>query len=183
MDVLQNKCEISQVRHRIRVQSMYQWMKMSSAQNGEFEFKTDPVMKPELIRAIQQIIHTIYQILAGRRLNKGLLQLGSSMIRSKNMTIRSILKPAKEVPITWWSSNNPMDTRPRISTLHPVHRVVDFRNRYNTNCSRNRKYPLDSPRRRNCEMMGGSIGQATLLVSLPFYSLIPLKEKPESVQY
>ena len=33
------------------------------------------------------------------------------------MGLRSILKPAKEVPVTWWSSTDPMEPRPRPSTL------------------------------------------------------------------
>ena len=34
-----------------------------------------------------------------------------------NMKVGSILKPAKSVPKTWWSSDNPMSTRPKFSTL------------------------------------------------------------------
>ena len=33
------------------------------------------------------------------------------------MALRSILKPAKDVPITWWSSTDPMEPRPKPSTL------------------------------------------------------------------
>ena len=33
------------------------------------------------------------------------------------MALRSVLKPAKEVPVTWWSSTDPMEPRPKPSTL------------------------------------------------------------------
>ena len=33
------------------------------------------------------------------------------------MALRSILKPAKDVPVTWWSSTDPMEPRPKPSTL------------------------------------------------------------------
>ncbi len=104
------------------------------------------------------------------------------MIRlSQNMTIRSILKPAKEVPITWWSSNNPMDTRPRISTLAILciglwifgtgDAILIAAGIGNT--------PWTVLAEGIAKMMGGSIGQATLLVSFAVLLLwIPLKEKP-----
>ena len=33
------------------------------------------------------------------------------------MGISSLIKPAKEVPHTWWSSDDPMETRPRLNTM------------------------------------------------------------------
>ena len=33
------------------------------------------------------------------------------------MDISSLFKPAKEVPHTWWSSDDPMETRPRLNTM------------------------------------------------------------------
>ena len=33
------------------------------------------------------------------------------------MGISSLFKPAKEVPHTWWSSDDPMETRPRLNTM------------------------------------------------------------------
>ena len=92
----------------------------------------------------------------GRRLNRGLLQLGSRMKRlSRDMVIRSFLKPAKEVPTTWWSSTNPMDTRPRISTLTILCiGLWIFGTGDAILIARNREYPLDGSRRRYCENDG-----------------------------
>ena len=46
--------KLAKCAHRIRVQSMYQWdEKIEFGPEWRIQFKTDPVMKPELIRAIQ----------------------------------------------------------------------------------------------------------------------------------
>ena len=100
---------------------------------------------------------------------------------SRNMAIRSFLKPAKEVPTTWWSSTNPMDTRPRISTLVILciglwifgtgDAILIAAGIGNT--------PWTVLAEGIAKMMGGSIGQATLLVSFAVLFLwIPLKERP-----
>ncbi|MDP7658506.1 MAG: hypothetical protein QGF77_01020, partial [Candidatus Thalassarchaeaceae archaeon] len=33
------------------------------------------------------------------------------------MGLYELLRPAKKVPTTWWSSDDPMSTRPRLSTM------------------------------------------------------------------
>ena len=97
------------------------------------------------------------------------------------MGLRSILKPAKEVPITWWSSTDPMEPRPRPSTLLILcvglwifgtgDAVIVAAGVGNT--------PWTVLAEGIALMMDRTIGQATFFVSVAVLLLwIPLREKP-----
>ena len=97
------------------------------------------------------------------------------------MGLRSILKPAKEVPVTWWSSTNPMEPRPRPSTLLILcvglwifgtgDAVIVAAGVGNT--------PWTVLAEGIALMMDRTIGQATFFVSVAVLLLwIPLREKP-----
>ncbi|MAV57280.1 MAG: YczE/YyaS/YitT family protein [Candidatus Thalassarchaeaceae archaeon] len=97
------------------------------------------------------------------------------------MELRSILKPAKDVPITWWSSKDPMEPRPKPSTLLILcvglwifgtgDAVIVAAGVGNT--------PWTVLAEGIALMMGRTIGQATFFVSVAVLFLwIPLREKP-----
>ena len=97
------------------------------------------------------------------------------------MGLRSILKPAKEVPVTWWSSTDPMEPRPRPSTLLILcvglwifgtgDAVIVAAGVGNT--------PWTVLAEGIALMMDRTIGQATFFVSVAVLLLwIPLREKP-----
>ena len=97
------------------------------------------------------------------------------------MGLRSILKPAKEVPVTWWSSTDPMEPRPRPSTLLILcvglwifgtgDAVIVAAGLGNT--------PWTVLAEGIALMMDRTIGQATFFVSVAVLLLwIPLREKP-----
>ena len=97
------------------------------------------------------------------------------------MGLRSILKPAKEVPVTWWSSKDPMEPRPRPSTLLILcvglwifgtgDAVIVAAGLGNT--------PWTVLAEGIALMMDRTIGQATFFVSVAVLLLwIPLREKP-----
>ena len=97
------------------------------------------------------------------------------------MGLSSILKPAKEVPVTWWSSKDPMEPRPRPSTLLILcvglwifgtgDAVIVAAGVGNT--------PWTVLAEGIALMMDRTIGQATFFVSVAVLLLwIPLREKP-----
>lgn len=97
------------------------------------------------------------------------------------MELRSILKPAKDVPVTWWSSKDPMEPRPKPSTLLILcvglwifgtgDAVIVAAGVGNT--------PWTVLAEGIALMMGRTIGQATFFVSVAVLFLwIPLREKP-----
>ena len=97
------------------------------------------------------------------------------------MGLRSILKPAKDVPVTWWSSINPMEPRPRPSTLLILcvglwifgtgDAVIVAAGVGNT--------PWTVLAEGIALMTDRTIGQATFFVSVAVLLLwIPLREKP-----
>ena len=97
------------------------------------------------------------------------------------MGLRSILKPAKEVPVTWWSSKDPMEPRPRPSTLLILcvglwifgtgDAVIVAAGLGNT--------PWTVLAEGIALMTDRTIGQATFFVSVAVLLLwIPLREKP-----
>ena len=97
------------------------------------------------------------------------------------MGLRSILKPAKDVPVTWWSSTDPMEPRPRPSTLLILcvglwifgtgDAVIVAAGVGNT--------PWTVLAEGIALMMDRTIGQATFFVSVAVLLLwIPLREKP-----
>ena len=97
------------------------------------------------------------------------------------MELRSILKPAKDVPITWWSSKDPMEPRPKPSTLLILcvglwifgtgDAVIVAAGVGNT--------PWTVLAEGIALMMGRTSGQATFFVSVAVLFLwIPLREKP-----
>ena len=97
------------------------------------------------------------------------------------MGLSSILKPAKEVPVTWWSSTDPMEPRPRPSTLLILcvglwifgtgDAVIVAAGVGNT--------PWTVLAEGIALMMDRTIGQATFFVSVAVLLLwIPLREKP-----
>ena len=97
------------------------------------------------------------------------------------MGLRSILKPAKEVPVTWWSSTDPMEPRPRPSTLLILcvglwifgtgDAAIVAAGVGNT--------PWTVLAEGIALMMDRTIGQATFFVSVAVLLLwIPLREKP-----
>ena len=97
------------------------------------------------------------------------------------MELRSILKPTKDVPITWWSSKDPMEPRPKPSTLLILcvglwifgtgDAVIVAAGVGNT--------PWTVLAEGIALMMGRTIGQATFFVSVAVLFLwIPLREKP-----
>tara|TARA_B100000214_G_scaffold27011_1_gene17689 strand:+ start:2043 stop:2714 length:672 start_codon:yes stop_codon:yes gene_type:complete len=94
---------------------------------------------------------------------------------------RSILKPAKDVPVTWWSSTDPMESRPKPSTLLILcaglwifgtgDAIIVAAGVGNT--------PWTVLAEGIALMVGRTIGQATFFVSVVVLLLwIPLKEKP-----
>ena len=97
------------------------------------------------------------------------------------MGLRSILKPANEVPVTWWSSTDPMEPRPRSSTLLILcvglwifgtgDAVIVAAGVGNT--------PWTVLAEGIALMTDRTIGQATFFVSVAVLLLwIPLREKP-----
>ena len=97
------------------------------------------------------------------------------------MALRSILKPAKDVPVTWWSSTDPMEPRPKPSTLLILcvglwifgtgDAVIVAAGVGNT--------PWTVLAEGIALMMDRTIGQATFFVSVAVLLLwIPLREKP-----
>ena len=108
--------------------------------------------------------------------------MGSRMIHlSGTVTLRSFLRPAKEVPTTWWSSSDPMDTKPKLSTLAILciglwifgtgDAILVAAGIGNT--------PWTVLAEGIALMTDSSIGQSTLFVSFAVLILwIPLKEKP-----
>ena len=97
------------------------------------------------------------------------------------MELRSILKPAKDVPITWWSSKDPMEPRPKPSTLLILCVGLWI---FGTGdavivaaCVGNTPWTVLAEG--IALMMGRTIGQATFFVSVAVLFLwIPLREKP-----
>ena len=97
------------------------------------------------------------------------------------MALRSILKPAKDVPVTWWSSTDPMEPRPKPSTLLILcvglwifgtgDAVIVAAGVGNT--------PWTVLAEGIALMTARTIGQATFFVSVAVLLLwIPLREKP-----
>ena len=97
------------------------------------------------------------------------------------MGLRSIIKPAKDVPVTWWSSTDPMEPRPRPSTLLILcaglwifgtgDAVIVAAGLGNT--------PWTVLAEGIALMTDRTIGQATFFVSVGVLLLwIPLREKP-----
>ncbi len=97
------------------------------------------------------------------------------------MGTSSMFKPAKEVPLTWWSSDDPMETRPRLNTTAILciglwifgtgDAVLVAAGIGNT--------PWTVLADGISVQIGRSIGQTTLLVSIAVLLLwIPLREKP-----
>ncbi|MAZ24068.1 MAG: hypothetical protein CMB22_04610 [Euryarchaeota archaeon] len=97
------------------------------------------------------------------------------------MGTSSMFKPAKEVPLTWWSSDDPMATRPRLNTTAILciglwifgtgDAVLVAAGIGNT--------PWTVLADGISVQIGRSIGQTTLLVSIAVLLLwIPLREKP-----
>ena len=97
------------------------------------------------------------------------------------MALRSILKPAKDVPVTWWSSTDPMEPRPKPSTLLILcvglwifgtgDAVIVAAGVGNT--------PWTGLAEGIALMTDRTIGQATFFVSVAVLLLwIPLREKP-----
>ena len=97
------------------------------------------------------------------------------------MGLRSILKPAEDVPVTWWSSTDPMEPRPRPSTLLILcvglwifgtgDAVIVAAGVGNT--------PWTVLAEGIALMTDRTIGQATFFVSVAVLLLwIPLREKP-----
>ena len=97
------------------------------------------------------------------------------------MALRSVLKPAKEVPVTWWSSTDPMEPRPKPSTLLILcvglwifgtgDAVIVAAGVGNT--------PWTVLAEGIALMTDRTIGQATFFVSVAVLLLwIPLREKP-----
>ena len=97
------------------------------------------------------------------------------------MALRSILKPAKDVPVTWWSSTDPMEPRPKPSTLLLLcvglwifgtgDAVIVAAGVGNT--------PWTVLAEGIALMTDRTIGQATFFVSVAVLLLwIPLREKP-----
>ena len=97
------------------------------------------------------------------------------------MALRSILKPAKDVPVTWWSSTDPMEPRPKPSTLLILcvglwifgtgDAVIVAAGVANT--------PWTVLAEGIALMTDRTIGQATFFVSVAVLLLwIPLREKP-----
>ena len=97
------------------------------------------------------------------------------------MRLLSLLRPAKEVPTTWWSADDPMTTRPRAQTLvilliglwifgtgDAILIAADIGNTPWTVLAEGIAKNIDR-----------SVGQATFIVSVAVLFLwIPLKEKP-----
>ncbi len=108
--------------------------------------------------------------------------MGSRMKRlSGTVAMPPILRPAKEVPSTWWSSDDPMETKPKVSTIAILciglwvfgtgDAILIAAGIGNT--------PWTVLAEGIALIMGVSIGQATFLVSFAVLFLwIPLKEKP-----
>ena len=97
------------------------------------------------------------------------------------MALRSIFKPAKDVPVTWWSSTDPMEPRPKPSTLLILcvglwifgtgDAVIVAAGVGNT--------PWTVLAEGIALMTDRTIGQATFFVSVAVLLLwIPLREKP-----
>ena len=97
------------------------------------------------------------------------------------MALRSILKPAKDVPVTWWSSTDPMEPRPKPTTLLILcvglwifgtgDAVIVAAGVGNT--------PWTVLAEGIALMTDRTIGQATFFVSVAVLLLwIPLREKP-----
>ena len=97
------------------------------------------------------------------------------------MGLYELLRPAKKVPTTWWSSDNPMSTRPRLSTMTILviglwvfgtgDAVIIAAGIGNA--------PWTVLAEGIAVNIGWSIGQTTFLVSVLVLLLwIPLKEKP-----
>ena len=97
------------------------------------------------------------------------------------MRLLSLLRPAKEVPTTWWSADDPMTTRPRAQTLAILliglwifgtgDAILIAAGIGNT--------PWTVLAEGIAKNIDRSVGQATFLVSVAVLFLwIPLKEKP-----
>ena len=97
------------------------------------------------------------------------------------MRLLSLLRPAKEVPTTWWSADDPMTTRPRAQTLIILliglwifgtgDAILIAAGIGNT--------PWTVLAEGIAKNIDRSVGQATFLVSVAVLFLwIPLKEKP-----
>jgi len=97
------------------------------------------------------------------------------------MHLLSLLRPAKEVPTTWWSADDPMTTRPRAQTLIILliglwifgtgDAILIAAGIGNT--------PWTVLAEGIAKNIDRSVGQATFLVSVAVLFLwIPLKEKP-----
>ena len=97
------------------------------------------------------------------------------------MRLLSLLRPAKEVPTTWWSADDPMTTRPRAQTLVILliglwifgtgDAILIAAGIGNT--------PWTVLAEGIAKNIDRSVGQATFLVSVAVLFLwIPLKEKP-----
>ena len=97
------------------------------------------------------------------------------------MSLYELLRPAKKVPTTWWSSDDPMSTRPRLSTMTILiiglwifgtgDAIIIAAGIGNA--------PWTVLAEGIAVNIGWSIGQTTFLVSVLVLLLwIPLKEKP-----
>ena len=97
------------------------------------------------------------------------------------MGLVDLLRPAKKVPFTWWSAENPMSTRPRLSTL-TILLVGEFLFGLGDAiliAAEEGNTPWTVLAEGIANAIGWSVGQATFLVSIAVLLLwIPIKEIP-----
>lgn len=97
------------------------------------------------------------------------------------MGLVDFLRPAKKVPFTWWSSEDPMNTRPRLSTL-AILLVGEFLFGLGDAiliAAEEGNTPWTVLAEGIAIVIGWSVGQATFLVSIAVLFLwIPIKEIP-----
>ncbi len=97
------------------------------------------------------------------------------------MGLVDFLRPAKKVPFTWWSSEDPMNTRPRLSTL-AILLIGEFLFGLGDAiliAAEEGNTPWTVLAEGIAIVIGWSVGQATFLVSVAVLFLwIPIKEIP-----